>query len=67
MRIPTFEDKELNRFFVDWQREIEQIKKDKMNSGAANRSVLLYSPSKKVYEIKVDDSGVLSTTLVSSG
>jgi len=66
MRIPTFQDPQLNRFFVDWEREIEGIKRDTLKSAAGNRSVLLYSPSKKVYEITVDDSGVLHVTQVAA-
>jgi hypothetical protein len=67
MRIPTFADKDLNKFFVDWQREIDQMKKDKFNALSANKSVLLYSPSKKVYEITVTDAGALVVTKVSDG
>jgi hypothetical protein len=67
MRKPTFQDPEINRFFTDWQSEMDRIKRDSLSSVTANRAVLLYSPSKKVYEIKVDDSGVISATLVSTG
>jgi len=67
MRKPTFADQEMNRFFTDWQSEIDRIKRDSLSAITANRAVLLYSPSKKVYEIKVNDSGVISATLVSTG
>jgi len=64
MRIPNFKDPEVTKFLVQWDLELQRMRHDFLSSAGANRSVLLYSPGKKVYEVKVDDSGVLSTTYV---
>jgi len=64
MRIPKFEDPEVTQFMVEFLRDQERVNRGKLNAEAANRSVLLYSPSKKVYEIKVDDAGVITATKV---
>jgi len=64
MRIPKFEDPEVTQFMVEFMRDQERVNRGKLNAEAANRSVLLYSPSKKVYEIKVDDAGVITATKV---
>lgn len=64
MRIPKFADEEVTKFANELVRDIERMARGKMDSDTANRALLLYSPSKKVYEIKVDDSGVLSATYV---
>ena len=67
MRIPKFEDPEVTQFMVEFMRDQERVNRGKLNAEAANRSVLLYSPSKKVYEVTVNDSGVLVATKVSDG
>jgi len=64
MRIPKFEDPEVTKFANEWMRDRERIDRNKMDSNTANRALLLYSPSKKVYEVTVDDSGVLHVTYV---
>jgi len=64
MRIPKFDDPRLNEFLVQWELEQQRIRKDMMTSISGNRALLLYSPSKKVYEVTVDDAGVLTTTKV---
>jgi len=67
MRIPKFEDSEVTKFMVEFLRDQERTNRGKLNAETANRSVLLYSPSKKVYEVTVNDSGVLVATKVSDG
>ena len=64
MRIPKFDDEELNKFMIEFVRDNERSMRDKLDLNTANRAVLLYSPSKKVYELTVDDSGVLAITKV---
>lgn len=64
MRVPNFDDVQLTKFLVEWQREIDQARRESVSAVTANRALLLYSPSKKVYEIKVDDLGAITATLV---
>jgi hypothetical protein len=64
MRVPTFEDPAVTRFLTEYLREEERIKLDYLKAGTANNSVLLLSPSKKTYEVKVSDAGALTVTLV---
>jgi len=64
MRVPKFDDPALHKFMLEVDAEMRRMEKESLSLTRANRSVLLYSPSKKVYELKVDDSGVVSTTLV---
>ena len=64
MRIPTFKDPEVTKFLIEQDREIERTKKDTLSAVTGNRSLLLYSPNKSVYEIKVSDAGVISATKV---
>ena len=64
MRIPNFKDPEITKFLVEWDLELQRMRKDQLSAIGGNRSLLLYSPGKKVYEVTVDDSGVLTTTKV---
>jgi len=64
MRIPNFKDPDVTKFLVEWDLELQRMRKDQLSAIGGNRSLLLYSPSKKVYEVTVDDSGVLTTTKV---
>ena len=65
LRVPDIRGlPEITTFLTEWARDIEGLDKDTLKKNTANYSVLLYSPSKKVYEIKVDDAGVVSATLV---
>jgi hypothetical protein len=64
MVVPKFEEPGLTRFLEDMAKEVQLFRTETMNTVRANHSLLLMSPSKKVYEIKVDDAGVLSATLV---
>lgn len=62
--VPKFKEPELTRFLEDLLKEVTIRDKDKLYASKANHSVLLLSPSLKTYEIKIDDAGVLSATLV---
>jgi hypothetical protein len=64
MKIPNFKEPQLTRFLTDMSKEVQTFRIDTMSKTEANHSLLLLSPSRKVYEIKVDDAGVLSATLV---
>jgi hypothetical protein len=63
-KVPTFIEPGLTRYLTDMLLERDRLLAGKLSTIAANKSVLLYSPSEKVYEVKVDDAGVISATLV---
>lgn len=65
MRIPNFKDIEVTKFLTQWDQEIQRSKKEALSSIGGNKSVLLYSPSLKVYELTVNDAGALVVTKVS--
>lgn len=65
MRVPNFKEPGLTDFLVRMDQDNDRQHKAALKSLQANDCVFLYSPSKKVYAIKVDDSGVISATLVS--
>lgn len=44
---------------------LKAISEKKLSKETANSSILLQSSGGKIYEIKVDDLGVLSTTYIS--
>jgi hypothetical protein len=64
MRIPNFQDMEVTKFLVQWDLELQRMRKDSMSATGGNRALLLISPGKKVYEVTVSDLGVLTTTYV---
>lgn len=64
MRVPNFKDPEVTKFLVQWNQELEQQRKDLLSRITANHSVLLQSPSSKIYEVTVSDAGALTVTLV---
>jgi len=64
MRIPNFKDNDITKFMIEYMRDQEREARTKMDANTANRALLLYSPSKKVYEVTVNDSGVLVVTKV---
>jgi len=64
MRVPTFKDEEVTKFLTQWDMDLQRIQKDNLSAVTGNRSLLLFSPSNKVYEIKVSDAGVISATHV---
>lgn len=65
MKVPIFQDPEVSKFLTEMLKEAEKSNKDVLSSVTGNRSVLLYSPSKYVFEVKVSDAGALSVTKVS--
>ena len=65
MIVPEFKDPEVTKFLVEQDRNIAGIKRDLLSAITANRSVLLYSPSKLVFEVTVDDLGALHVAKVS--
>ena len=67
MKIPNFKDSEITKFLVEWDRELGRMEKRAISSVSGNRSLLLYSPNKSVYELTVSDAGALVITKVSSG
>ncbi len=64
MKVPQFEDPAVTKFLVEFLREEERINANYLKAGTANNSVLLLSPSRKTYEVKVSDAGALTVTLV---
>ena len=64
IRIPNFKDPEVTKFFADWTKDQADQRKDVLSAITANHSLLLQSPSNKIYEIKVSDAGALTITLV---
>ena len=64
MRIPNFKDPEITKFLVAWTKDQEDQKRDLLSAITANHSLLLQSPSDKIYEIKVSDAGALTVTLI---
>jgi len=64
MRVPNFKDIELTKYLTEWDREIERMRKDTVSAIGANRALLLYSPNKSVFEVKVTDAGALTVTKI---
>lgn len=64
MRVPNFKDVELTKYLNEWDREIQGIRKEALSGVTGNRSLLLYSPSLKVFEVTVTDAGALVVTKV---
>ena len=65
MRVPNFKDPEVTKFLIEWDRELDRIKQQTLKNNTGNHSVLLVSSGLKVWEVTVDDVGVLHTTKVS--
>jgi len=65
MKVPKFQDPDVTKFLEQFLREKEGSDKDVLSSTTGNRSLLLYSPSLKVFEVKVTDAGALTVTKVS--
>jgi len=64
MRVPNFKDIELTKYLTEWNREIENMRRDTLSGIGGNRSLLLYSPNKSVYEVTVTDAGALTVTKI---
>jgi hypothetical protein len=59
MKVPNFKDPEVTKFLVEMLRDFDRSDKDVLSSTTGNHSVLLISPSKKVFEVTVTDAGAL--------
>ena len=64
VRVPEFKEPGLTDFLIRVLEDRDRGREDYLKSKTANHSLLLISPGMKVYEIKVDDAGVISATLV---
>jgi len=65
MRIPNFKDMEVTKFLVQWDLELQRMRKDYLSATGGNRSILLYSPDKSVWEVTISNAGVAVITKVS--
>jgi hypothetical protein len=65
MKVPNFKDPDVTKFLTEMLRDFDRSDKGVMSAITANKSLLLYSPSLKVFEITVSDTGVLTATKVS--
>lgn len=65
MKVPNFKDPDVTKFLTEMLREFDRTDKQVLSAITANKSLLLYSPGLKVFEIKVSDTGVITATKVS--
>jgi hypothetical protein len=63
-KVPEFREPGLTDFLNQVIQERERLDGQRLSKITANHSVLLQSPAGKVYEVKVNDAGVISATLV---
>ena len=63
IKVPDFKDPDVTKFLNLLIRSINDTD-DAMTSTTANASLLLYSPSKKVYSVTVSDAGALTVTKI---
>lgn len=64
VKVPVFRDPAVTDFLTRYIESKDREYKMVMSRVSANDSLLLFSPSRKVYEVRVDDAGVISATLV---
>jgi hypothetical protein len=64
IKVPEFKEPGLTDFLARVEAERNRDLRNLLSAVTGNRSVLLLSPSRKTYEIKVNDAGVISATLV---
>jgi hypothetical protein len=64
MKVPIFPDPALTQYLTDLAKEQEDTNKNYLTKGSANHSVLLQSPSNSIYEVLVNDLGIVNTNLV---
>jgi hypothetical protein len=62
MKVPELEDKVLQQFLTELLMELDKQNKVVLSKVTANHSLLLLSPGLKTFEVKVSDTGVLSTS-----
>lgn len=65
-KAPNFEDPTLTRHFDRVVADISRELQSRVTKTEAAESILLISPSGKVYKITVDDAGSLITTELAS-
>jgi len=63
--IPSVGNTALETYLRALTNELDRRLRDKISQAAGVDSILLVSPSRKVYSVRVADDGTLSTTLVS--
>jgi hypothetical protein len=64
IRVPEFQEPGLTKFLSQMASDREDKLDQKLSKQTANHSLLLQSSGGKVYEIKVDDAGIITATLV---
>lgn len=64
LKVPDFKEGGLTKFLINLIADMDDKNDEKISKIAANHSVLLQSPGNKVYEITVNDAGVLVITKV---
>jgi len=62
VKVPQFQDLAVTKFFIELLRDFDRSDKDVLSSTTGNHSLLLISPSKKVFEVTVTDAGALVVT-----
>jgi len=62
--VPNFKDPEVTKFLVELMRELDSSNKFVLKNNSGNNSLLLLSPSLKVFEVKVSDAGALTVTKI---
>jgi hypothetical protein len=68
MKVPEFKTfPQVTTFLTNLMREFERTDKDVLHSNTANKSILLISRNKTVYEITVENDGTLTSTKVREG
>ena len=64
LRVPPFNVPGLSRFLSEMVQYSDRLHNEAISKASANDSVMLQSPAGKVFEVRVDDAGMLFTTLV---
>ena len=62
--VPNFKDPEVAQFLIQLMRELDSSNKTVLKNNTGNNSLLLLSPSLKVFEVKVSDAGALTVTKI---
>jgi hypothetical protein len=64
MKVPVFPDPVLTQYLTDLAKEQAEAGQNYLTKGSANHSLLLQSPSNSIYEVLVNDLGVVNTNLI---
>jgi len=65
VKVPDFREPGLSDFLRRVEADRDRVANSVLSAVSGNHSVLLLSPGKKTYEIKVSDAGAITATLVS--